>query len=74
MIDNANLRVVVLGSDKGAFLGLESDTMSWSDLMLVFDMEVRPYLNVPRERIVRRHLKRELVDVMKEVLFKGLFG
>ena len=60
--------------DRWTFFGLEADAMSWSDLMQVFDMEVRPYLKVPRDQIVRRRLKRELVDVTKEVLFQRLFG
>ena len=54
--------------------GLEADSMTWSEFTAVFDQEVQPYLKVPREQIVRRRLKRKLVDVLKEVLLQRLLG
>ena len=54
--------------DAGLFYGLEADAMSWEQLTAAFDEEVLPHLDIPREQIVRRRLKRELVELMKELL------
>ena len=58
----------------GLFYGLEADTMTWAQLIDAFDDEAAEHLDIPREVIVRRRLKRELVDVMKELLLKRLLG
>jgi len=55
-----------------ALYGLEADAMSWSQLTDAFDEQVGPYLAVPREQIVRRRFKRELVELMKELLLVRL--
>lgn len=54
--------------------GLEADALPWEHLSALFDEIVTPYLRVSKAEIVRRRMKRELVGVMKELLFKRLFG
>jgi len=52
----------------GLFYGLEADAMTWQQLAAAFDQEVVPYLEVPRQQIVRRRLNSELVEVMRQLL------
>ena len=52
----------------GALWGLEADAMSWKQLIDAFDQQVSSLLGVPRALIVRRRLKRELVEVLRELL------
>jgi len=56
----------------GLFDGLEADAMPWPQLLEAFDAEVLPHLDVPRDQVVRRRLKRELVEVLKELLLVRL--
>jgi len=56
----------------GLLYGLEADAMSWSQLLEAFDEEALPYLDVPHGQVVRRRLKRELVEVLKELLLVRL--
>lgn len=56
----------------GLFYGLEADAMSWSQLLEAFDAEVLPHLDVPHHQVVRRRLKRDLVEVLKELLLARL--
>ena len=58
----------------GVFYGLEADAMTWTQLLEAFDREVAGYLEVPKQAIVLRRLKHELVDVLMKVLFARLFG
>ena len=62
------------GNDEYNIYGLEADAMTWEQLTAAFDQEAAPYLKVPREVVVRRRLKRELVEVMKELLLTRLLG
>ena len=55
-----------------ALYGLEADAMSWSQLTDAFDEQVGPHLAIPREQIVRRRFKKELVELMKELLLVRL--
>ena len=51
---------------------LEADAMTWEELTAVFDQEASPPLAVPREQVVRRRLKRELIEVLRELLLVRL--
>ncbi len=55
-----------------ALYGLEADAMTWEQLTEAFDQEVAPHLDVPRDQVVRRRLKSELVEVLKELLLLRL--
>ncbi len=55
-----------------ALYGLEADAMTWEQLTEAFDQEVAPHLNIPRDQVVRRRLKRELIEVLKELLLLRL--
>ena len=61
-------------SDYGyrSIYGLEADAMTWEELTAVFDQEASPYLVVSRELVVQRRLKRELVEVLRELLLVRL--
>ena len=52
--------------------GLEADAMTWEELTAVFDQEASPYLTVPREQVIQRRLKRELIEVLRELLLVRL--
>ncbi len=54
--------------DAGLFYGLEADAMSWQQLTAAFDEQVAPHLHIPKEQVVRRRLKTELAQLMKELL------
>ena len=56
----------------GLFYGLEADAMSWSQLLEAFDAEALPHLDVPHDQVVRRRLKRDLIDVLKDLLLVRL--
>lgn len=56
----------------GALYGLEADAMTWEQLAEAFDQEVAPHLDIPREHVVRRRLKRELIEILKELLLLRL--
>ena len=62
----------LLDHGHGLLYGLEADAMSWSQLLEAFDAEVLPHLDVPHDQVVRRRLKRELVEVLKELLLVRL--
>ncbi len=64
--------LAITGGVEGRLYGLEADAMSWEELTETFDQEVAPFLKTPREQVVRRRLKQELVDVMKELLLVRL--
>jgi hypothetical protein len=55
-----------------ALYGLEADAMTWKQLIAAFDQEALPHLKVPRDQVVRRRLKKELVEVLKELLLLRL--
>jgi len=51
-----------------ALYGLEADAMTWEQLSAAFEQEALPYLTVPREQVIGRRLKRELIEVLRELL------
>lgn len=54
--------------------GLEADSMSWAQLTEVFDDQVEDLLIVPRDTVIRRRRKRELVDVLTQHFVRRAFG
>ena len=46
--------------------------MTWEQLTAAFDQEALPHLEVPREQVINRRLKRELIEVLKELLLLRL--
>jgi len=56
----------------GLFYGLEADAMTWAQLTAAFDQEAVPHLTVPREQVINRRLKRELIQVLRELLLVRL--
>lgn len=54
--------------------GLEADAMSWDQLTAVFDAAVTDVLIVPRDTVIRRRRKRELVDVLTQHFVRRAFG
>lgn len=58
----------------GALYGLEADAMTWEQLTEAFDQEVTPHLDIPRSQVVHGRLKRELIDVLKELLLQRLIS
>ena len=54
--------------------GLEADAMSWAELTAVFDTEATPFLKVPRDAVIRRRLKRELLDVLTQHFIRRAFS
>ncbi len=56
----------------GALYGLEADAMTWLQLLATFDQEALPHLAVPREQVINRRLKRELIQVPRELLLVRL--
>jgi hypothetical protein len=56
----------------GALYGLEADAMTWPQLIAAFDQEALPHLAVPREQVIQRRLKRELIEVLRELLLVRL--
>ncbi len=58
----------------GVLYGLEADAMPWAALTSSFEGSVEEHLEIDKEQVVRRRLKRELVDVMKELLLQRLLA
>jgi len=56
----------------GALYGLEADAMTWEQLIAAFDQEALPHLEVPRDQVITRRLKRELIEVLRELLLLRL--
>ena len=46
--------------------------MTWEQLAVAFDQEASPHLAVPRELVIQRRLKRELIEVLRELLLARL--
>ncbi len=57
-----------------AFCGLQADAMTWAQLRAAFDDEVTRYLDISKEQIIRRRLKRDLIGVTKELLLYRILG
>ncbi len=54
--------------------GLEADSMTWNEITQAFHDEVVPYLQVPKDVVVRHRLQRDLIDVTKERLLLRILG
>ena len=54
--------------------GLEADAMSWAQLTAVFDVAVADVLIVPRDTVIRRRLKRELLEVLTQHFIRRAFS
>lgn len=46
--------------------------MTWGHLTEAFDQEASPCLAVPRELVIQRRLKRELIEILRELLLVRL--
>ena len=58
----------------GLFQGLQADAMTWPQLLDAFHEIASGHLGIPRDAVIQRRLKRDLISVSKELLLQRILG